>query len=86
MPQPQTATNALKKPGAASMKKPSLDAVINKSEPRYGPQAPRLTVYVTPEQLVRIDAACQTRPGLPPTPRSTWVLDAILDKLDRLGK
>ena len=84
---PQTAKSSdLKKPGAAAMKKPSLEAVINKGEPRHGAHAPRLTLYVTPEQLARIDAARENRPGLPPTARTTWILEAVLDKLERAGK
>ena len=74
-----------KKKAVPSMRRPTAAAIINKSEPRYGEHAPRISLYPSPELLARMKAAQkQEAPaGRPPLSLNAWILGIVFDHLER---
>ena len=75
-----------RKPRAQQDGTVDVDALINKggsppSQTEVEPGITPITVRLPAEMLAKVDAAVAARPIR--TPRHTWILEAILEKLQR---
>ena len=80
------------KPSAPEGQNVDIDALIHKGgsvagEGATAPGRPKLMpvmLRLPPAMLAKVDAAVQTR--VVPTPRTTWIMEAIAEKLEREGE